>query len=367
MEHFELRCLCDYVGGAQAVNVWARPTPAAVFGELEADERGEIVFAEIWSPVTAPGVEEELKKIIIVLDGEEYGKYVSLSGIRATVMAPPKDRIWSGNLYSFGTPLDITQAVQNPLANTTLKYKQNVTVATLVGAVTAITQPYRIRLWGKVYKNGELPRFGQMGFPAYLTERTRNRTVLLTKAAIPINADTWLTLPGGKDQAIPKVNPFARYAYNLLPTDAMQGDYQFRLSTGGVAEEQENMYWEFDEMDALFIKGLGVKLVPTAAMPVPANLARTGLRIDGNYHPKGPTTRISMFPTTVGINELNFGHLAPFAPVAHPYYAAIPKLPQPYLIWNEIGYPVIRDDGVAAVALNTAVLALTGIRIEMRG
>ena len=74
-----------------------------------------------------------------------------------------------------------------------------------------------------------------------------------------------------------------------------------------------------------------------------------------------------MFPTTVGINELNFGHLYPFAPVAHPYYAAILKLPQPYLIWNEIGYPIIRDDGVGAVAINTAVLALTGIRIEMRG
>ncbi|GAJ24713.1 unnamed protein product, partial [marine sediment metagenome] len=67
MEHFELRCLCDYLHtGAQAVNVWARPTPAAVFGELEADERGEVIFAEIWSPVTAPGVEEELKKVIIV-------------------------------------------------------------------------------------------------------------------------------------------------------------------------------------------------------------------------------------------------------------------------------------------------------------
>ncbi|GAI66486.1 unnamed protein product, partial [marine sediment metagenome] len=113
MEHFELRCLCDYVGGAQAVNVWATQAPAAVGGELEADERGEIVFAEIWSPVTLPGVEEELKKIVIVLDGEEYGKYVSLSGIRATVMAPPKDRIWGSKLYSFGTPLDITQAVQN--------------------------------------------------------------------------------------------------------------------------------------------------------------------------------------------------------------------------------------------------------------
>jgi len=360
MEHYELRCLCDYLHtGAQALNTWARPTPAAVNGELGADERGEIVYAEIFSPVTGLGVEEELKKIIIVLDGEEYGKYVSLSGIRATVMAPPKDRIWAGKLFSFGTPLDVTQAMQNPILNTTLKFNGKVTVNTLAGAAVAITQDYRIRLWGKVYKKDELPRFGHMGFPAYLTERTRNRTILLSKNAIPINGDTWLTLPGGKDQAIPKINPFVMYAYNLLATDGMQGDYQFRLSTGGVLEEQENMYWEYDELDALFVENLGIKAA--------ANLARTGLRIDGDYHPKGPSTRTSLFPTTPGVNELNFGHLAPFAPVDHPYYAAIPKLPQPYLIWNEIGYPVIRDDGVGAVAINAVTLALAGIRIEMRG
>ena len=369
-EHFELRCLCDYLGGAQAANVWARPTPAAVFGELESDERAEIVFAEVWSPVVAGG-DEALKKIIIVADGEELGKYISLSGIQATVMAPPKDRTWAGRLYSFGTPLDITQPVQNPIFNTTIKVKQNVTVATLCGPASGvpplspITAAYRIRLWGKVYKKDELPRFGQMGFPAYLTERTRNRTVLLSKSSIPINGDTWLTLPGGKDQAIPKLNPFARYAQNLLATDGMQGDYQFRLQTGAVLEEQEDLYFEFDEKDALFIEGLGIK---TGAVPFPSvNIARTGLRIDGDYHPKGPTTRISLFSTTVGVNELNFGHLAPMAPVAHPYFAAIPKLPQPYLIWNEIGYVVIRDDGVGAVALDTTMVALTGIRIEMRG
>ena len=90
MEHFELRCLCDYFHtGAQAVNTWARPTPLAVNGELESDERGEVIYAEIWSPVTGLGVEEELLRIIPVLDGEEYGKYVSLNGIWATVMAPP--------------------------------------------------------------------------------------------------------------------------------------------------------------------------------------------------------------------------------------------------------------------------------------
>ena len=47
MEHYELRLLADYLQpAAQAANTWARPTPLAVGGELEQDERGEIVFAD---------------------------------------------------------------------------------------------------------------------------------------------------------------------------------------------------------------------------------------------------------------------------------------------------------------------------------
>lgn len=362
MEHQELRCLCDYVGGAQLVNTWQRPAPAVVFGELETDERGEIVFAEIWSPVTVPGIEEELRKVIPIVDGIERGEYVSLSGIRATVMAPPRGRIWAGALYTFGKPLDPTKTAQSPLANTTIKYRRRVSVGTMAGPTVAITQPFRVRLWGYVYKADELPRFGSMTFPYYLTERARQRTVWLEKVggSIPINADTWLTLPGGKDQSIPKINPFVRYAYNLAVVPADQSDYQFRLVTGGVTEEEENMYWEYDDKDALFVEGLGVKGIPGT------NMARTGLRIDGNYHPKGQTDRVSLFPTSVGINELNYGHLAPFAPVAHPYYAPIPKLISPYLIWNEIGMVVARSDGVGVVAANTLVAAITGIRLELR-
>lgn len=355
MDFWELRVLADYLGGAQAVNTWARPTPAAVFGELESNERAEIVFAEIWPPVTPAGVEEELRKVVIVLDGEEYGRYVSISGIRSTLMTPPKDRIWAGRLYSFGTPHN-----SNPLLNTTLKFQQNVTVNTLAGPNVAITQPFRVRLWGYVYKTTELPQvFGTMEFPARVVDRARARTLVLTKPSIRVTGDSWLTLPGGKDQAIPKINPFVRYAYNLLATDGMQGDYQFRLAVGGVAEEQENLYWEFDDKDALIIEGLGSKAA--------VNLARTGLRLAGSYRPKGPTDRVSMFPTTIGVNPLNYGHLFPFAPVDHPYFAAIPRLDRPYLLWNEIGYVVIRDDGVGPVAANAVQVALTGTRIELRG
>ncbi|GAH90242.1 unnamed protein product, partial [marine sediment metagenome] len=226
MEHYELRLLADYTQPAppavQLANTWNRPTPAAVGGELEADERGEVVFAEIQPPVDGVGInDEDLRKVVIVLDGHEIGEYISLSGIRTTLMTPVKERIWGAKLYSFGTPHNT-----NPLLNTTLKYKQNVTVACLAGpaaaGITGASQQYRVRLWGYVYKAAELPAAfngGMMLFPAALTDRTRRRTVNIVKTPIPINGETWQTLPGGVNQGIPKVNAFARYAYNARATD----------------------------------------------------------------------------------------------------------------------------------------------------
>ncbi|GAI64305.1 unnamed protein product [marine sediment metagenome] len=362
MEHYELRLLADYLGGAQAVNVWARPSPTTVVGELQRDERAEVVFAEIWSPVTGAGVEEELKKIIPVLDGDKYGEYVSLSGIRSSVMAPPKGRIWGAKLYSFGTPMS-----NNPLLSTTLKYSESITVETMVGATTAITQPYRVRLWGYIYKVDELPRvFGTMGggIPghpdlfALLVDRARGRELPIRKATIggiPVNGDTWRTLPGGKDQSIPKINPLIRYAYNLAQTDAKGGDYQFRYQTSKVAESEENMYFDFDSLDAILVEGLGIR--PDTA----GHLAKTALKIAGDYHPK------RLIPTTLTNNPLHFGWADPFFPSTIPLYYAIPKLERPYLIWNEIGQVIAQDGGTTAVVINALIAALTGIRIEMKG
>ncbi|GAI85344.1 unnamed protein product, partial [marine sediment metagenome] len=195
MEHYELRLLADYtqLAAVQAANTWRRPTPAAVGGELEADERGEVVFAEIQPPVNGVGInDEDLRKVVIILDGHEVGEYVSLSGIRTSLMAPVKERIWGAKLYSFGTPRST-----NPLLNTTLKYKSNVSVACLAGpaaaGITGAGQQYRVRLWGYVYRTTELPAAfngGVMEFPAYLRDTARRRTVNIVKAPIPINGDT---------------------------------------------------------------------------------------------------------------------------------------------------------------------------------
>ncbi|GAJ22157.1 unnamed protein product, partial [marine sediment metagenome] len=91
----------------------------------------------------------------------------------------------------------------------------------------------------------------------------------------------WRTLPGGKDQSIPKINPLIRYAYNLLATDAKSGDYQFRYGTGNVAESDENLYFDFGSLDALLVEGIGIR--PDAT----GYLAETALKIAGDYHPKG--------------------------------------------------------------------------------
>lgn len=382
MEHYELRLLADYTQPAppavQLANTWNNPTPAQVGGELEAAERGEIVFAEISPPVDGIGInDEDLRKVVIVLDGQETGSYISLSGVRTTNMVPPKDRIWQNRLYSFGTPHNT-----NALLNTTLKYKQNVTVRCLAGpnpaGITGASQQYRVRLWGYVYKEEELPTAFPGGVMSFLgvSDPARRRVLPITKSPIPITGASWLTLPGGVHQSIPKIMPFARFAYNALPTDGLQGDYQFRFTALGVLDEEENLFWEFDEKDALIVKGLGVSPSFDVLMP-PAglfpNLARTGLRIAGDWHPKGPDTRRSLFPTDGLMNHINYGWLpivwnavAPIAPLD--IYAAIPKLDVPLLIWDEIGQVVIRDDGVAAVPAAPAgvTVALTGTRIEMR-
>ena len=76
MEHYELRLLADYtqLAAVQLANTWRRPTPLAVGGELENDERGEVVFAEIQPPVDAPGLnDEDLRKVVIILDGTKSG------------------------------------------------------------------------------------------------------------------------------------------------------------------------------------------------------------------------------------------------------------------------------------------------------
>jgi len=359
MEHYELRVLLDYTHtGTQTANTPAKPTSKDVKGELERNQVAEAVYGGIWSPVTGPGVAEALKKIKPILDGVDYGRYVNLSGIRDSVMLPPKDRIWAGKLFSFGKPMSA-----DPLLSTTLKYANYLNLETLAGD-TDITQDYRMMIFGYVFKADELPGpfatrdnpDGLMLFPAEVRDAARGRVCPIVKEAIPIRAETWKKLPGGPDQAIPKINPFIRYAYNKNATDGKSGDYEFRYDIGNVLESEEELYFDFGKTDALIVEGLGIR--------APANLAKTAMKIAGDYHPKG------LFPSTRYNNPLHFGWAYPMLPADLPIFYAIPSLnslgSKPLLIWNEKGALVTQDNG-SAISANSIIAALTGIRVEMTG
>jgi hypothetical protein len=263
-------------------------------------------------------------------------------------MMPPKNRIWGAQLMAFGTPQS-----NDPLKSTTLKYGQSITIECLAGA--QITENYRIRLWGFVYKAAELARvFGATLPMPTIVDAARNRSLTIPKLSIPVSLETWKTLPGGPLQAVPKIMPLMRYAYNAAATDGKSGEYEFRYKGGvaKVAESDEELYFEFNGNDALLVKGLGVR--------APTNLDYTFIKIDGDNHPK------SKFPTREDNNPIHFGWAYPMFPDDIPLYYRIPKLDIPLLIWNEKGYVACQDNG-NVIAANQIVVALNGIRVEMKG
>lgn len=360
MEHHELRILYDWtipLGTLPHVaNTWQNPTPRAGGGELEKDEVAEVVFCEIVPPVTGPGVTELLRRVVINLDDVEC-PYISISGIRDHLMCPPKQHIWGNKLWSFGTP-----ASNQPLLNTTLKYTDRVSISALAGAANITTQ-YRIILWGFVYKHRELPGvFGTMQFPATIVDKARGRILTLAKSPIMVSAQTWKQLPGGKNQSVPKVNPYGRFAFNFAATDGAQGEYPFRFETAQVLNASEDMYWDFGPMDALLIKGVGMY----AGVPG-TNLNWTYLMIDGDIHPKGGLPTMPGWPTRPLNNPIRYGWGSPVWPVILPLYYAVPLLDRAMLVWNEKAYLACRDSGVGVVAANAVVACVTGTRIEMSG
>jgi len=64
-KHFELRIVEFRQTAAQGAGTVWTPTPF----EIEADEMGEIVFAETFPPVKADGTEEILERWYPVLEG----------------------------------------------------------------------------------------------------------------------------------------------------------------------------------------------------------------------------------------------------------------------------------------------------------
>lgn len=351
-EPAELQILGDFLHtGTQAAGTVWRPTAQEGNAELDSHEVAEVVFMEIFPPVTSTGVAEPLEEIHLVLDDKSHEEYISILGTDTYLMCPPKNNIFKNGLLAFGTPMIFAVKGGSPLYEGVCpKYAKSLKIEAKAGA-GGITQDYRIRLWGYRYPVQELSRLiGSVGGKLEIRDERTNRTLTVEKPSIAVSWETWTQLPGGLDQAVPKINPLIRYARNANATTP-NTPYQFRYETGDVAARTENLYFPFDIWkQALVVHGLGVY--------APANLAWTFLNIDGKDRPK------KRIPTTQYNNPLHFGRAYPILPADLPLYYTIPKFDRPYLIWQDKGYVAVQDNGTS-IAANQITVALSGLLIEM--
>lgn len=349
---FELQVLGDWTNvAALAAGTLYRPTAIAGNAELANNEVAEVQFLEIVPPVTGLGVVENLENIRLILDGKEH-TFINISGTDTYLTQPPTSNLFHNCVINFGMPLvDAVKAGQGVLYGTCPKFSQNLRIQAQAG-VGGTTAPFRIRAWGYRYELDQL--IGVLGnsvggsFSVY--DSRNNRTLDQFKVPVVPSKNTWTQLPGGLDQAVPKVNFMYRYAFNVNATTP-NVPYQMRYDTGNVLIEEQNMRFDYDRVkSALIVKGLGVR--------APADLLQTWFNINSYERPK------SRYPTQLNNNPFHFGRATPFLPATEPLYYTVKTLDKPYLIWNEIGYLAVQDDGVSIPA-NTISTSIFGTIIEM--
>lgn len=321
--------------------------------ELEKDEVAEIVYYEIFSPMVGMVV-QDLKQVIPGIDGIYIEEYISLSGRYDSNMAPPRLNQFVGpsplqqarTVFKLGEPRN-----PNPLFNTTLKVKDKIGMRTFAGA-TAVGADYRIRAYGYIYKKDAMMRetFGDIvyGVGQDIIEIPRGRKLKVTKAPVRVEKSTWDKLAGGMKQEKPMVMPMIRYAYNKIAT-SQNTEYEFDYPAS-VQDTWEELFFDFDERDALFVKGIGVRSVP--------HLKYLGLKLGDRLYPR------DLFRVDENNNPFHFGHGDPLFPANFPLYASIPELPMGYLIHKEKGRVVVMDDGTSIVA-DQIITAMQGVRVEL--
>jgi len=333
---------------------------------LESDEVAEIEYIEIFSPNAGwPG--EDLKQVIPVIDGAAIEEYVSLSGRYTSNMAPPRINQMGGpaplqgsrTVFSFGTP-----GIEDPFRNTTLKAKKSISIRTFAGN-SDITQDYRIRVWGRLYKGEAMLRsvFGDTvyGAEATIEDRNRGKSLSVTKDAVDVSIKNWDMFVGGVKQSKPEIMPMVRYAYNKVATTA-NTPFDFNYSDGDVANDWENLYFDYGTSEALFVKGIGVRSQ--------THLKYMGLKIGDREYPRSAGDE-KLFRVDYENNPLHFGHGYPLFPQNFPLFVPMPLLPMGYLIHNEKGRVVVYDDGTSISAddgnIPTAgiVACLQGIKVNL--
>jgi hypothetical protein len=357
----ELTCLGYWINNAgMLANTQWRPAASAgvISTELDTKEMAEIKFVEVRSPILPDGTPEDLASIYLVLDEEPTQTSINLTGRNDMSMAPPRQHMINGMIIPLGD--GIIDAMKGPrplLDNTTLKFRSSARIVCTAGNA-AITQPFSVRLWGYKYTERDLLKMlgGNTTMPGQLTinEALRDRTFTVQRPTISINWENWDQLPGGVKQPKPSVMPFMRWAVNAQAT-TLNTPYMFRFERGQVAQEEQDLYWNFDQKEkALLIKGIGIRHAANLTYAAIVNTA------EAKAHPKG------RYLLAANNNPLHFGQATPI--INEPYrYFAIPRFAEAdHLIWKDLAYLAIWDNGQVPVAANSVQVAVNGVVFDLK-
>lgn len=357
---FERRVLVEarHTGAQAAGETWRSPAVPGN-GEVDSNEVWEVLRPVVIPPRSATGTPENLTARLVI-DDRVYPDLV-IPCTDTLLVNPPAHRIWQTpeepketplrkQPKSFGRPM--CRVGTGPMAifrATCPKVRRRLQVETMAGT-GGVTGDYVIRLIGYRYKAAALSRVVQpLPAEASFTDPFTGRVFSLTKQ-LQVSPDTWTQLPGGLDQAVPKVLPYQRIATNSQATQ-VNTPYVFDYP-GNVASADEELVWDFDvQKRVLILQGLGFRY--------PDTLAWGWVNVGGNEWPKN---RHSLLPRE--LSDRWFGSTYPRLPEALPFYEPTPALEDQVLVWNEKAYVAVQDNGTQ-VAAGQIYVIVDGVLIEL--
>lgn len=351
MKHLEVRRYEFTHTGALAAGVAWLPSPV----DLQSDEVGEIIGAEVYPPLSGLGADELIQNWYPVVDGRTLDNYLNLNGTRSPNMTPPETNT-KGNIINFGVPVVKAAGKKDALLLARCpKFTDSVGVKVFAGT-GGITGDFTIALKVMVYEDSDLTRIP--AFPALVSidDPARNRTIPIGKPAWIPNSSNWLNGPGGYLQTNPKINPYMAWTTNKNATTP-NTPYDFRLEGSNIdpAYPWQEFYFDYGKgRKAMIILGLGTR--------ADTNQLQTAIKINGDVHP------YNWISTLVNRNPIPFGLRYPFTAAKEDYYP-IPRLKfgvipaEQAVIFQEIGTVEVQDNGVA-IAAGNAMLALNAIQVE---
>jgi len=348
-----------HTGSQAAGTVW-RPTAASGNAELDTNEVAEVLFMEIDPPVSATGTPENLR-VNLVLDDKPY-YYDLMEGTKTKLVCARRQLMHMRQTRFFGQPVFAVRDGSLGMVQATCpKYRKRVSIEALAGS-GGITGNYAVRLYGYRYRAEDLPAVANVPIGGFLNleDPATGRVAPISKTALVPTYDNWNQLPGGLDQAVPKIFSFTRFAVNAQATTPNL-IYEFRFETGGVATREEDLYFPYDtEKKVLVIRGLGVQ--------APANLKNIWVDVGGDERPK------NRWPARSDYNPLHFGDASSLffsfdpdtsgATASFTTYFTIPALEDRILVYNEKAVVRAVDNGTSVAAGGIAV-ALDGVIVEL--